>query len=105
MKPIKTKAEIRAELEEQISQYLASGGEVETIANGVSGNADNANLFSSSTHFQPKQDRTPVTDVIKQVEERRRQKVKPPLKHVNRPQKKLITDDFGEPIRWVWIDK
>lgn len=104
MKPTKTKAQIRAEIEDQINQYLAGGGKVEQVASGISGNTANANLFTSSATFEPRKDRTPVTDVIKQVEERRRNKLQPPFKKSNRPRKKLITDDFGEPLRWVWVD-
>lgn len=105
MKPTKTKAQIRAEIDAQVNQYLAAGGEVNQIASGISGNTDNTNLFTTSATFEPKQERTPVTDVIKQVEERRKHKPAPPLKRAGRPRKKLITDDFGEPIRWVWVDQ
>jgi len=103
MKPIKTKAQIRAEIDSQIESYLASGGEVNAIANGISGNTTNSNLFAHSTTFEPKQERTPVFDIVRDLEERKRNK---PLqsKVSKRPKKKLITDDFGEPIRWVWLD-
>ncbi|WP_075185039.1 hypothetical protein [Teredinibacter haidensis] len=104
MKPLKTKAQIRAEIDGQINQYLASGGEVNAIESGISGNLNNCNHFSNSPNFQPKQDRTPVTEVIKQVEQRRKQKPGPPLNRHSRPKKKLITDDFGEPLRWVWVE-
>lgn len=105
MKPTKTKAQIRAEIDDQINQYLATGGEVKRIASGISGNQTNTNLFSTSTTFEPRQERTPVTDLIKQVEQRRKIKPETPSKNTSRPRKKLITDDFGEPIRWVWVDQ
>lgn len=105
MKPIKTKAQIRAEIDDQVNQYLASGGAVKKIDKGISGNDSHTNLFSTSSTFEPKQGRTPVTEVIKQVEERRKHKPTLPMKKVGRPRKKLITDDFGEPLRWVWVDK
>ncbi|WP_019601200.1 hypothetical protein [Teredinibacter turnerae] len=104
MKPIKTKAEIRNEIEEQIAQYIAGGGAVEKIPTGQSGNVTNANLFANATTFEPKKDRTLVTDVIKSVDERRKQKPTTPLKKSSQPRKKLITDDFGEPVRWVWVE-
>jgi len=105
MKPIKTKTQIRSEIEDQINQYLAKGGAVAQIATGTSGNSCNANLFTSSTVFEPKQDRTPVTELIKQVEQRKKQKPLSPPGRPSRPKKKLITDDFGEPLRWVWVDQ
>ncbi|TVZ37713.1 hypothetical protein P886_2057 [Alteromonadaceae bacterium 2753L.S.0a.02] len=104
MKPVKTKAQIRSEIEEQIAQYLAGGGAVEEIPTGKSGNTTNANLFANATAFEPKKNRTLVTDVIKTVDERKKLKPTAPLKKPGQPRKRLITDDFGEPVRWVWVD-
>ena len=103
-KPGKTKAQIREELSREIDSYLSKGGEVKNIPNGISGNDSNKNLFSHSTQFEPKKDRTPVTDVIKELEERKKSK-NTSTKRIPGPKKKLITDDFGEPIRWVWEDE
>lgn len=105
MKPTKTKAQIRAEIEAQIETYLSSGGEVNSVPRGTSGNTDNSNLFSSSTSFEPKQERTPVNDIVKELEERKKIKTSTSPKKRTAPKRKLITDDFGEPIRWVWLDK
>ena len=103
IKPSKTKAEIRAELSRELEQYLESGGEIKDIPRGVSGNNTNNNLFSQATTFEPRQERTPVNEVVKEIEARKK-----PQKHSERrsrgPKKRLITDDFGEPIRWVWDD-
>lgn len=101
MKPTKTKAEIRAELDAEISRYLSTGGDVKAIPTGTSGNVDNRNLFANSTQFEPKQARTPLNEVVNELESRKQDKSG--RQHKNRrPTKKLITDDFGEPIRWVW---
>ena len=97
----KTKAEIRDEINRDINRYLSDGGAVKDIPNGVSGREDNTNLFSQATQFEPKQERTPVTEVIKELEARKKGKNEPARKKSG-PRKKLITDDFGEPIRWVW---
>lgn len=101
VKPTKTKAEIRRELEREVQSYLAQGGEVKNIPNGVSGNESNLNLFSQATQFEPKKERTPVTEIVKELEARK--KTKSVAANRSRgPKKKLITDDFGEPLRWVW---
>ena len=103
MKPIKTKNQIRDEINQQVEEFLQSGGKVNVVKQGVSGNEDNSNLFKQAASFGPKQDRTPVTEVIKRLEERKagsqthRQGNK-------KPKKVLVTDDFGEPLRWVWKD-
>ncbi|MFT5084728.1 MAG: hypothetical protein ACI9Y1_002784 [Lentisphaeria bacterium] len=104
IKPTKTKAETRAEISSQIDNYLQSGGEVNCVQTGISGRYDNTNLFSHSTSFEPKKERTPVTDVIRDMDERKQAKHRTTLKTPG-PKKKLLTDDFGEPVRWVWVDK
>ncbi|MBX2858211.1 MAG: hypothetical protein KTR17_06080 [Cellvibrionaceae bacterium] len=105
MKPPKTKAQIRAEIDAQIKAYLSTGGEVNSIPRGTSGNTENSNQFASSSSFEPKQERTPVNDVVKEIEERKKNKTPSNTKKRATPRRKLITDDFGEPIRWVWLDK
>lgn len=103
MKPLPTKAQLRQEMERQIEQYLGSGGNVQEIPRGLSGRTDNLNPFTSYNGEKPAESRTPLTDVIKTMEERKQVQPKTPPK--KRPSKRLITDDFGEPLRWVWDDK
>ena len=106
MKPTKTKHVLREELNREIQAFLDGGGEVECVARGVSGNLDNKNLFTfAGSDSNMKSDRTPLTEVVKALEKRKKSGVKPANKKKAKPQKKLITDDFGEPIRWVWEDR
>lgn len=102
MKPLPTKAQLRAELERQVQDYLQTGGQVKDIPRGQSGQVDNRNLFGSLGQSPPRQERTPVDDVVQALEARKHphNNVKKP----KRPRKKLLTDDFGEPLRWVWIE-
>ncbi len=97
----KTKAEIRDDIADDINQFLSKGGAVKDIPSGVSGNEKNMNLFSQSTQFEPKQARTSVTEVVKELEARKKAKNNPE-KAQKGPRKRLIKDDFGEPVRWVW---
>ncbi len=101
MKPLPTKADIRAQLEAQIQEYLDTGGQVKPIPRGQSGRQDNQNPFSHYTIERNNQSRTPLTHVVKAMEARKQPS--PPEK--KRPKKRLITDDFGEPVRWVWDDE
>lgn len=102
----RTKAENRAELSEQVEQFLAKGGQVNSIANGVSGYEDNLNHFAKGTAIEPRKERTPLDDVVKELDERKNAKSRGASStHKKRPRKKVITDDFGEPIRWVWIEE
>lgn len=101
MKPLPTKADVRNELQKQIDEYLNTGGAVQSIPRGISGRIDNINPFTQRSIDPKSQTRTPLTHVIKSMEERKQ--AKPPFK--KRPKKRLITDDFGEPLRWVWEDQ
>lgn len=102
MKPLKTKAQLRAEIEQQISSYIQHGGAVHDIPSGVSGQLDNENRFGQLVRSEPRQERTPLVDVIKEIEARKSRSKKPAPKAARGPRRKLITDDFGEPVRWVW---
>ncbi len=102
MKPIPTKAELRAELEQQIQDYLQTGGVVQDVPRGLSGHIDNRNLFGSMGQNPPRQERTPVDEVVQALEARKHPHGN--VKKTKRPRKKLITDDFGEPLRWVWVE-
>ena len=72
MKPVKTKNQIREEIAKQIDDFLASGGAVKNIPSGVSGNDTNENLFKYTSDVPPKQSRTLVTDVIKEIDARKK---------------------------------
>ncbi len=102
MKPLLTKAQVRAELEAQMQQYLQEGGAVADIPRGISGYLDNHNPYAHQGESPPRQERTSLQEVVKVLEARKQQKhggFKP------RPKKKLIKDDFGEPLRWVWTEE
>lgn len=106
MKPTKTKSEIRSELDAQVESFLSKGGEVNEVPQGKSGIEGNLNSFRRGAAIEPKTDRTPLTELVKDLEARKggdkeEALIKPKKR---RPYKKLITDDFGEPIRWVWQD-
>ncbi len=104
MKPLKTKAQIRAELEDAMSHYLNEGGEVVDVPRGVSAIVDNRNLFAQGFAGQTAAtSRTPVNDAIENLEARK-QGLQAPVPKKSRPKKTLIKDDFGEPLRWVWED-
>jgi hypothetical protein len=99
MKPTKTKAQIRAELDEAIASFEAAGGQVRSIDRGVSGNP-NTHLFRQAFNLSESGTRTPVVEVVQAIESRKH----PTLQKRQKPKRKLVTDDFGEPLRWVWED-
>lgn len=103
MKPPISKADLRRELDRQINTYLREGGEVKEIPRGVSGRDPAGGPLPPGPLIEGngRADRTYLVDVIAAIEARRKPAAPEP-KRPRRPRKKLIYDDFGEPLRWMW---
>ena len=102
-----TKKEIRQDLERQVEDFLREGGRIKPVEQGTSGLEGNrpwSHPFQAGPDGEPKQERTPVPEVVAAIEARKHQK-HPPVRAKRRgPRKQWIYDDFGEPVRWVWKD-
>jgi hypothetical protein len=91
--------------------FLNGGGEVESVPTGVSGKdpGDPPMFLNRRLFVEPRLPRTPIPEVVAAIEARRR--VKPrrgPVRKKSRlpqPRRKVIYDDFGEPLRKVWVDE
>ena len=110
VKKILTKADIRADLEREILRFLARGGRVEKIPQGLSGRDGEQSMMlpSRSLFIEPSIERTPIPEVVAAIEERRKSMLKrtAPVKRsrLSKRRQKTIYDDFGEPLRRVWVD-
>lgn len=105
----KTRAEFRAELAKDLERFVEDGGKVRDVDRGVSGRFDTSKSLSAKAPFEPKKERTSIDDVVKELDERKQQqkgqkKSERSARRRSGPRKKLLKDDFGEPIRWVWED-
>lgn len=85
---------------------MAKGGQIRQVPSGTSG-ADPVNGKSHQTvlfNGPRNQARTDLSQVAATIDARkhkpRRQRLTP-----SRPRRKLVYDDFGEPLRWVWQDQ
>ena len=93
-----------------MDRFLSRGGKVEEVPQGRSGkDASEPPLFLSRRLFlEPKTSRTHVPEVVAAIEERRKAMLKrsptPKRSRLPKPRKKVIYDDFGEPLRKVWVD-
>lgn len=101
-----TKAELRAELQAAVENYLDHGGEIHQVARGISGREDHR-LLKKPLFDSPKIPRTNVSELIANIESRRRTKPRQSTRYVTRkkPRQKILYDDFGEPIRKIWVDE
>ncbi len=110
MKKIITKADIRAHLERETEHFLDAGGQVEKIPRGLSGRdaRESMMLPSRSLFIEPSIARTPIPEVIAAIEARRKALIKrtqaPKRSRLPRRRRKMLYDDFGEPLRRIWID-
>ena len=109
-KPV-SKADERAKLQQEMERFLNRGGEVENIPRGVSGkDPGDPPLFLNRRLFvEPPLPRTPIPEVVAAIEARRRLKPRRgPVRKLSRlpqPRRKVIYDDFGEPLRKVWVEE
>jgi hypothetical protein len=100
---VKTKKEIRQELDDEINAFLTGGGEIKDVIRGASGKELGANLNNNIPLNEGKKTRTLLVDEIKALDERKQNKSKSDAnKTPRKPKKKIIYDDFGEPLREVW---
>lgn len=97
-----------------MQDFLQHGGQVNEVPRGISGreNPKSAlpdNSFAPSSRAQaPAEDLLPLNNVIKEIEARRKSRNKPQsTKKASPPRqkKKIIYDDFGEPLRYTWVDE
>jgi hypothetical protein len=109
-KPV-SKADESARLQREMERFLNRGGEVERVPTGVSGkDPGDPPLFLNRRLFvEPPLPRTPIPEVVAAIEARRRLKPqRGPVRKKSRlpqPRRKIIYDDFGEPLRKVWVDE
>lgn len=110
MKKVTSKADLRQELRRETERFLREGGEVTEVPRGISGKepGDPPLIPSQRLFIEPKAPRTLVPEVIAAIEERRSTRhVRKPTRKRSRlpqPRRKIIYDDFGEPLRKVWVE-
>ena len=102
MKPTKTRRELHSEMDQQVHDFLNQGGLVNEVPRGLSGRPYAQGSLTSIFDGQGQEDRTPLPEVVAAIEARRRPHAT--SKHKPRPQKKIILDDFGQPLRWEWVE-
>lgn len=109
MQPTKTRRQIHAEVQQQVDEFLRQGGTVEEVPRGISGRpyaqSPLTALFDGPiANANRQENRTPLPEVVAAIESRRHPK--PPLRAAKpKPRKKVILDDFGQPLRWEWVEE
>lgn len=104
IKPTKTRRQLHKELEQQVQEFLIHGGQVNEVPRGLSGRPDANGPLISIFDGTSQEDRTPLPEVVAAIEARKKPQLPPKPKKL-RPRKKVILDDFGQPLRWEWVEE
>ena len=106
-----SKADIRAQMQREMELFEKDGGNVTRVPRGISGRDEMDNRppqHTRSLFLEPSTKRTHIPEVIAAIEARRKKKpvhkagTKTRIRAKSR--QKTIYDDFGEPLRKVWVD-
>lgn len=104
IKPTKTRRQLHQELVEQINEFLNNGGQVNEVPRGLSGRPDANGPLISIFEGTNQEDRTPLPEVVAAIEARKKPQLTAKPKK-QRPRKRVILDDFGQPLRWEWVEE
>lgn len=102
-----SKSDLRDDLNADVESFLRSGGEISAIAQGETALERHKGPLQAPLFNEPRTSRTPVDDVVAALKARKEAKHTRPKTAATRrqrPKKKVIYDDFGEPLRTVWSD-
>lgn len=103
-----TKKELRESLERDLKKFVNSGGDVTEVPKGLSGRDNGSGMLKPETWHMDKStgERTQIPEVLQALDNRKTNKNSAPKQtQKKRPRKKLIYDDFGEPLRWIWVEE
>src|SRR5699024_5150352 len=105
MKVRSSKEQQRQQMRREMERYLAGGGRIQHIPNGASGRdpATSGARRPPSFAAGPPTTRTDLSALAVAIDARKRKAAPTPGRRPRR-RRKLIYDDFGEPLRWVWDD-
>lgn len=103
-----SKSDLRQRLQRQTAAFLSGGGKIQELAVGESAYERHEVPPPAPLFQHTSSSRTPLTDVIAALEKRRAER-RPRHKIVRRRspkrRKQVVYDDFGEPLRVVWIEE
>ncbi|WP_353668691.1 hypothetical protein [Marinomonas sp. THO17] len=90
-----------------VEEFIRAKGKIQQVDMGESGLVDGKYNTSHIGFNEPKQERTPLNHVVAAIQQKKQQKTSPNSTKSGKakPKKKIIYDDFGEPLRWVWEDE
>lgn len=108
MKKPPSKTDLRERLQRQTAAFLSSGGKVQELQTGESA-YDRDQAPPPAPLFETRRaERTPLTDVVAALDARRatkRVQTKVVRRRTPKRRRQVVYDDFGEPLRVVWVEE
>lgn len=101
-KPAPSKKDVRREIDSMVEEFIKANGKIQRVEMGESGLIDGKYNTNHIGFSEPRKERTSLNHVVDAIEKRKASKSSPSRSTSKRPKKKIIYDDFGDPIRWVW---
>ena len=97
---------IRNELRRKTEEFLSRGGEIKQHTAGETGEPlDKPRGRAVFVSGEPRKTRTYINDVVTALDNsKKKPAASKSTKSKKRPKKKIVYDDFGEPIREIWSD-
>ena len=109
MKKPPSKTDLRERLQRQTAAFLSSGGKVKEFQAGESAYDRSEIPPPPAPLFETRRaERTPLTDVIAALDARRaakRVRTKVVRRRTPKRRRQVVYDDFGEPLRVVWVEE
>ena len=108
MKKPPSKTDLRERLQRQTAAFLSSGGKVKEFRAGESAYDRNETPPPLPPFETRRAERTPLTDVIAALDARRaakRVRTKVVRRRTPNSRRQVVYDDFGEPLRVVWVEE
>ncbi len=102
-----TKAQKRELLDQEMARFLAKGGEVLEVEQGISGRENPMQAMMPILFNEKALSRTDARPALCQLDSRKNLNSKKPNPVTPKIRRKKIAvyDDFGEVLRWVWNDE
>ena len=97
---------LRQDILRKTEEYIARGGQIKKLRSGES--AERADRPRRKAEFvgTDSSQQSDLTEVILEIDKRKTNfKKPPPVSSKPAPRKKIIYDDFGEPLREIWVEK
>ncbi len=100
-----SKSTLRKDIVRKTQEYLSRGGEITRHSAGESAErGDVPREKPAFVHNEISANKTYLKDLVAAIDYRKNNNKTLPTVQPRRPKKKIIYDDFGEPLREVWTE-